>query len=130
MKKNAISLKKSAEQSIIESSVKLHLENKRVLVRDPVQPLIDKHRGNLNIHQALRVFKTQCTNGPEVKEKVKIAHSELIERNVMTKLLNLPENLADLLTEKHWIRSAVRISMDEIGNPIYANFSLSITNYH
>ena len=52
LRKIAISLKESAEQSIIESIiVKLHLENKRVLVRDPVQPLIDKHQPN--IHQAL-----------------------------------------------------------------------------
>ena len=50
----AISLQESAEQTIIKSSVKLDLENQRVLVtlpwvRDPVQPLIDKHRGNPNI---------------------------------------------------------------------------------
>ena len=47
----AILLQESAEQSIIDSSVKLDLENKRVLVklpwvRDPVQPLIDTHQGN------------------------------------------------------------------------------------
>ena len=47
-RRTAISLQESAEQSIIESSVKLDLENKRILVklpwvRDPVQPLIDKH---------------------------------------------------------------------------------------
>ena len=50
----AITLHESAEQTIIESSVKLDTENRRVLVtlpwvRDPVQPLIDKHRGNSNI---------------------------------------------------------------------------------
>ena len=47
-RRTAISPQESAEQSIIESSVKLDLENKRILVklpwvRDPVQPLIDKH---------------------------------------------------------------------------------------
>ena len=57
-KRTAISLQESAEQTIIESSVKLDTENQRVIVtlpwvRDPVQPLIDKHRGNSNIHQAL-----------------------------------------------------------------------------
>ena len=50
-RRTAISLQESPEQTIIESSVKLDLENQRVLVtlpwvRDPVQPLIDKHRGN------------------------------------------------------------------------------------
>ena len=57
-RRTAISQQESAKQTIIESSVKLDLENQRVLVtlpwvKDPVQPLIDKHRGNSNIHQAL-----------------------------------------------------------------------------
>ena len=82
-RRTAISLQESAEQTIIESSVKLDLENQRVLVtlpwvRDPVQPLIDKHRGKSNIHQALRVYKSQCTKRPEIQEKVRIAHSELL----------------------------------------------------
>ena len=53
-----MSLQESAEQSLIESSVELDTENRQVLVTlpwvtDPVQPLIDKHQGNSNIHQAL-----------------------------------------------------------------------------
>ena len=72
-------------------------------VRDPVQPLIDKHRGNSNIHQALRVYKSQCTKGPEIKEKVRIAHSELVEHDFMTKLSDLPAHLQE------FIRTAVRL---------------------
>ena len=57
-RRTAISLQESAEQEIIEASVNLVLENGSVIVklpwvRDPVQPLIEKHRGNSNIHQAL-----------------------------------------------------------------------------
>ena len=71
----------------------MDLENQQVLVklpwvRDPVQPLIDKHRGNSIIHQALRVYKSQCTKGPEIKEKVRIAHSELVERDFIYKNLS------------------------------------------
>ena len=78
-RRNAISLQESAEQAIIESSVR------RVIVtlpwvRDPIQPLIDKHRGNSNIHQALGVYKTQCTKSQEIKEKVRIAHRELVDK--------------------------------------------------
>ena len=47
------------------------------------------------------MYKTQCTKGQEVKEKVRIAYSELVERKFKTKLSNLPENLADLLMKKH-----------------------------
>ena len=59
-RRTANPLQESVEQTIIESSVKLDTENRQVIVtlpwvRDPVQPLIDKHRGNSNIHQALRV---------------------------------------------------------------------------
>ena len=66
-------------------------------VRDPVQPLIDKHRGNSNIHQALRVYKSQCTKGPEIKEKARIADSELVERDFMTKLSDLPDHLQEFI---------------------------------
>ena len=53
-RRTAILLQESAEQTIIKYSVKLDLENQQVLVtlpwvRDPVQHLIDKHRGNSNI---------------------------------------------------------------------------------
>ena len=65
--------------------------------RDPFQPLIDKHRGSSNIHQALRVYKTQCTKGQEIKEKVRIAHNELVEQDFMTKLSNLPEHLQEFI---------------------------------
>ena len=96
-------LQEFAEQGIIESSVKLDLENKRVVVklpwvRDPVQPLIEeKHRVNSNIHQALRVYKTQCTKSQEVKEKVRIAHQELVDRNFKTKLTDFSEELQSLI---------------------------------
>ena len=101
-RRTAISLQESAEQAIIESSVKLDLENQRVLVtlpwvRDPVKLLIDKHRGNSNILQALRVYKSQCTEGPERKEKVRIAHSELVEGDFMTKLSDLPAHLQEFI---------------------------------
>ena len=101
-RRTAISLQESAEQTIIESSVKLDQGNQQVLVtlpwvRDPVQPLIDKHRGNSNIHQALRVYKSQCTKGPEIKEKVRINHSELVECNFMTKLSDLPDHLQEFI---------------------------------
>ena len=66
-------------------------------IRDPVQPLIDKHRGNLNIHQALRVYKSQCIKGPEIKEKVRIANSELVELDFMKKLSDLPDHLQEFI---------------------------------
>ena len=101
-RRTAISLQESAEQTIIESSVKLDLENQRVLVtlpwvRDPIQPLIDKHRGTSNIHQALYLYKSQCIKGPQIKEKVRLAHSELVERDFITKRSELPVHLQEFI---------------------------------
>ena len=101
-KRSAISLQESTEQTIIEASVKLDIENQHVLVtlpwvRDPVQPLINKHRGSSNIHQALCVYKTQCTKDQEIKEKVRIAHAELVEQDFMTKLSDLPDPLQEFI---------------------------------
>ena len=101
-RRTAISLQESAEQGIIEASVKLDLDNERVVVklpwiRDPVQPLIEKHLGNSYSHQALPVYKIQCTKSLEVKEKVRIAHDELVEQNFMTKLTDLPDQLQEVI---------------------------------
>ena len=43
------------------------------------------------------MYKTQCTKGEEIKEKVRIAHSELVERDFMTKLSELPEHLQEFI---------------------------------
>ena len=66
-------------------------------IRDPVQPLIEKHQDNSNIHQALRVYKTQCTKSQEIKEKVRIAHEELVEQYFMSKLTDLPDQLQEVI---------------------------------
>ena len=81
------------EQSIIEASFILDLEKKRVVVnllwiKDPVQPLFEKYCGNSNIHQALRVYKSK-----DVKEKGRNPHKELVERDFMTNVFDLPEDL-------------------------------------
>ena len=43
------------------------------------------------------MYKTQCTKGQEIKEKVRIAHSELVERDFMTKLSELPAQLQEFI---------------------------------
>ena len=66
-------------------------------VRDPIQPLIDKHRGSSNIHQALCEYKSQCIKGPQIKEKVRVAHSELVEHYFRTKLSDLSDHLQEFI---------------------------------
>ena len=43
------------------------------------------------------MYKTQCTKGPEIKEKVRIAHFKLVERNFMMKLSDLPDHLQEFI---------------------------------
>ena len=43
------------------------------------------------------MYKTQCTKGQEIKEKVRIAHTELVEQDFMTKLSELPEHLQEFI---------------------------------
>ena len=43
------------------------------------------------------MYKTQCTKGQEIKEKVRIAHTELVERDFKTKLSELPEHLQEFI---------------------------------
>ena len=43
------------------------------------------------------MYKTQCTKGQEIKEKVRIAHTELVEQDFMMKLSDLPEHLQEFI---------------------------------
>ena len=55
-----------------------------------------KIRGIL-IHQTLRIYKCQCSKAPQIKEKVRFAHAELVERGFMTKVSDLPLYLQEFI---------------------------------
>ena len=70
---NAISLQESMEQEIIESSVDVRIEERKVVVKlpfikNPVQFLKEKHNARSNKKQALHVYKTQCRKSEQAKE--------------------------------------------------------------
>ena len=70
-KRTAISLLEAREQQFIESSVKVDLKLKKVLVnypflKDPVEYLSKKHKNPNNYGQAMKVYRTQCRKSGEV----------------------------------------------------------------
>ena len=85
------------EQAVIEESVKLDLENKRVTVelpfmKDPVKYLEEKHGLDSNYSQAKRVYVTQCRKPDHIKNGVRKAHAELLKKDFMRKLANLDQD--------------------------------------
>jgi len=90
------SLQESFEQTVIEKSVHLNLEEARVwvdlpFIKDPVEFLTKKHGGSDNYRQALRVYHAQCKKREDVKDQVRTAHSELVEKGYMVPLDSLSE---------------------------------------
>ena len=86
----AISLQEAAEQHLIEESVKLVREEKKVVVtlpfnQDPVKFLTKRHGGTDNYHQAIKMYKAQCKKTEHVKSKLRETHADLVRRNFMTK---------------------------------------------
>jgi hypothetical protein len=98
-------LQESYEQEVIEKSVTINLDVKKVTVqlpfiRPPVEFLRRKHGRTDNLYQALRVYKAQCRKPDEVKQQIRVAQKDLQERGFMIPLLSL------LISEKNAIASA------------------------
>ena len=87
----AISLVEAREQDAIEASVNLDLEKKKVTVKlpfmfNPVPSLKKKHGANSNYKQANHIYRAQCKKPDKMKEGMRKAHQELVEKGFMIKL--------------------------------------------
>ena len=96
------SLQEHFEQEVIKKSVHVDLEQERVwvdlpFIKDPVEFLTKKHGAHDNYVQALRVYHAQCSKRDEVKDQVKKAHAELVDRGYMVKITDLPEDTQMLI---------------------------------
>ena len=99
-----MSLNEKIEQQIIEESVSVNLNEKKVYVDLPfVKPadkfLADKHGGNNNYKQAEKVYKTQCKASDEVKSQIKEAQKDLVSKGFMKKLEALPQEQQDQIRD-------------------------------
>ena len=85
----------AAEQHLIEESVKLVREEKKVLVtspftKDPVNFLTKLHGASNNYHQAFKTYQAQCKKPDHVKAKLRETHADLVGRQFMTRLSDMP----------------------------------------
>jgi len=96
------SLQESFEQEVIEKSVTINHETRRVMVslpfvRDEVEFLRKRHQADDNKYQALRVYKTQCRKSEEVKEKLRATHQDLVDRGFMVRFETLNQEQQDII---------------------------------
>ena len=96
------SLQESFEQQVIEKSVHVDMNEAKVwvdlpFIKEPVEYLTKKHGGPNNYNQALKVYQGQCRKRDEVKDQVRKAHGELVEKSYMSQLSDLPKDLQDMV---------------------------------
>ena len=96
------SLQENFEQQVIEKSVHVDMDEAKVwvdlpFIKEPVEYLTKKHGGPNNYNQALKVYQGQCRKRDEVKDQVRKAHGELVEKGFMSQLSDLPEELQDVV---------------------------------
>ena len=105
---SAISLQESREQEVIEKSVTVNLEEKRVHVKlpfmmDPIPVLKKKHGAADNYRQASSVYKAQCRKPTRMKEGMRKVHADLVEKGFMMKLSNMSPEVQELINKAEFI---------------------------
>ena len=99
---NAISLQEAVEQDLIERSIAIDMENRKVIaklpfVKDPIEYLFIKNNSNSNIRQARSIYFTQCKKSMVEKEGIRKAQAELVERGFKIKLNELPGKTQEMI---------------------------------
>ena len=104
-RKKVLSLQERFEQDIIEKSVQVDIEKKKVFadmpfLKDPVSFLKGKHNRSDNKFQALQVYKAQCRKAnTETKEGMRKVHSDLVNKGFLRKLDDLNPRQKEIINE-------------------------------
>ena len=64
---------------------------------DPVKSLTKKRRGINNNSQAKNVYVIQCCNPDDMKDAMRVAHAELVNKNFMIKLEDMSTEDQDFI---------------------------------
>jgi hypothetical protein len=120
------SLQESFEQEVIEKSVHVNLEEARVwvdlpFIKEPVEYLTKKHGGPNNFNQAFKVYQAQCKKRDDVKDQVRKAHGELVEKGYMLQLVDLPKDLQDTVNNapfQHYYPWRAVYKEDSVTTPV------------
>jgi hypothetical protein len=59
-------------------------------IKKPAEFLTDRHKTSDNLKQAMSVYRSQCMKPDQVKEQIRIAHKELVEKWFMVPFSSLP----------------------------------------
>ena len=114
------------EQEIIEKSVHVDFNKQRVCVdlpfiKDPVENLTYRHGGPDNYRQALKVYKQQTNKAQDKKDRVRKAHSDLVEKGFMIKKVDLDSETQELIDNapfKHYYPWRPVTKDDSISTPV------------
>ena len=125
-KSRAVTLQESMEQEIIEKSVTIDREKRKVFVdlpftKDPVPFLTKRHRASDNLRSAKEVYDQQCRQPQIHKEEMRKAHKELVNRGFMIKLSDLDEKTQKLITDapfRHYYPWRTVEKSDSVSTPI------------
>ena len=125
-KRNAISMQETREQEMIEQSVRVDLDNKRVFatypfLKDPVLFLTSKHNHTDNYKQALKVYITQCRKEDKVREGMREVHKDLVSKGFMCKLTDLGEEVQDFIKNagfRHFNPWRLVMKADSVSTPV------------
>ena len=120
------SLQECFEQEVIEKSVYVDVVNRRVLVdlpfiKEPAEYLSKKHGGSDNKRKALRVYNAQCNKQENVKEQVRQAHQELMDKGYMQELSMLPRQTQELIASapfRHFYPWRAVYKEDSVTTPV------------
>ena len=96
----AISLQEAREQSMIEAGVHVDIVAKKVNVKLPftANPVLTaKHNAKNNYGQARNVYESQCRKDEITNENMRLVHSNLVDRDYMKKLLDMPPEDQDYI---------------------------------
>ena len=96
------SLQEAFEQEVIEGSVAVDLEDRKVrvdlpFVKQPVEFLTKRHKRNDNLPQALTIYRSQCRKPEEVKVQIRSAQQELVDKGFMVPLSTLPMQQQEII---------------------------------
>ena len=120
------SLQESFEQEVIEKSVHVDMKEAKVwvdlpFIKEPVEYLSKKHSGPSNYNQALRIYQAQCRKRDEVKDQVRKAHCELVEKDYMQELSTLPNDIQELVNNapfRHFYPWRAVYKEDSVTTPV------------
>ena len=125
-RRTAVSLQESMEQEIIEKSVRLDVDGRKVRVnlpfnKDPTEDLTKRHKGNSSRTQAVQVYRTQCKKSDIVKDGIRKVHKELVERGFMSRLEDISQEKQKIISEApflHFYSWRVVYKEDSLSTPV------------